>query len=189
MIWEGRKGEAQAGYSRAELQLQAGDVSTIFTRCQLRKPKTPHPYHGHLFVGSRSAPARPAPTPRSDPHFLSKAMSHREASPRALVRCFPCGTHERSPRSDPDCQVHLKTQTAAFSFPILKCKGPQNPGESPGLPPTPIRSQWASCWPAPLENDPSRGVSSAPGQAVSAFMLTECPGHSAERSIFLLPMH
>lgn len=141
MIWDGRKGEAQAGYPRAELQLKAGDVSPPSSHDASCGNLRRHiPTMGTGSWGPGALLLVPPPTPRRDPHLLSKATSHRDASPRALVRCLPFGTRERSSRSDPVCQVHLKTQTAAFSFPILKCEGPQNPGESPGLSPTPTRS-------------------------------------------------
>lgn len=106
----------------------------------------PRPHDGHLLLGSWSALAIGPPLPQGETCLLSKAMSHGAESPRALVRCLSFGTSERSSSSDPVCQVHLKIQTAAFSFQIqiLKFKGPQIPGESPGVSHHPDIQQWAS---------------------------------------------
>lgn len=62
--------------------------------------------------------------------------------------------------------------------------------EFSGVAPTLMSSSGLLLCQALPENDPSLRVSSEPRQAVfAAFMLTERPGHSAERSISRLPTH
>lgn len=104
--------------------------------------ETPPKHHIPTTGTSAARPHSCSPPPKNKGTCLpSKAVSHTKKSPpgeggaRFWTRedVSLSGTSVRSSRSDPVCQAHLVTQTAVFSFQVLKFKGLQSPVRLPAI--------------------------------------------------------